>query len=91
MMSFILQVRMADAYYRALLARPPDSSAGILHAGQAELGLPHRQARHPGTLGHHDRSSSAPNVCLNNVKGSGDDCPRSLSLNRFELFLVLMY
>jgi B-Raf proto-oncogene serine/threonine-protein kinase len=76
------QVRMTDAYYRALLARSPDFSAGILHPGQAGLGLPHRQPRHPGTLGHHDRSSSAPNVCLNNVKGSGDDCPKSLSLSR---------
>ncbi|XP_044261989.1 raf homolog serine/threonine-protein kinase Raf [Tribolium madens] len=75
------QVRMTDAYYRALLARSPDFSAGILHPGQAGLGLP-RQPRHPGTLGHHDRSSSAPNVCLNNVKGSGDDCPKSLSLTR---------
>nr|CAI5833850.1 unnamed protein product [Callosobruchus analis] len=71
------QVRMADAYYRALLARPPDSCAGILHAGTADIGLSHRQARHPGTLGHHDRSSSAPNVCLNSVKGGGDDCSRS--------------
>jgi B-Raf proto-oncogene serine/threonine-protein kinase len=78
----LLQVRMTDAYYRALLARSPDFSAGILHPGQAGLGLPHRQPRHPGTLGHHDRSSSAPNVCLNNVKGSGDDCPKSLSLSR---------
>ncbi|CAG9823320.1 unnamed protein product [Phaedon cochleariae] len=76
------QVRMADAYYRALLARPPECSAGILYAGQAELGPPHRQSRHPGTLGHHDRSSSAPNVCLNSVKGAGDECPSSLSLNR---------
>nr|ALE20555.1 Raf [Leptinotarsa decemlineata] len=76
------QVRMADAYYRALLARPPDTSAGILYAGQAELGISLRQPRHPGTLGHHDRSSSAPNVCLNSVKGSGEDCPRSLSLTR---------
>ncbi|CAH1997403.1 unnamed protein product [Acanthoscelides obtectus] len=64
------QVRMADAYYRALLARPPES-VGIIHPGSADIGLS-RQARHPGTLGHHDRSSSAPNVCLNSVKGGGD-------------------
>ncbi|KAF5276825.1 hypothetical protein FQA39_LY06377 [Lamprigera yunnana] len=77
------QVRMTDAYYRALLARPPDSSAGILHPGQAGLDLPHhRQSRHSGTLGHQDRSSSAPNVCLNSVRGIVDDYPRSLSLNR---------
>lgn len=74
---------MTDAYYRALLARPPDFSAGILHPGQAGLELPHhRQPRHPGTLGHHDRSSSAPNVCINNVRGGSEDYPRSLPLNR---------
>lgn len=78
----MFQVRMTDAYYRALLARPTDSSAGILHPGQAGLGLTHRQTRQPGTLGHHDRSSSAPNVCINSVRGGSDDCPRSLSLNR---------
>ncbi|KAG5899621.1 hypothetical protein JTB14_037279 [Gonioctena quinquepunctata] len=76
------QVRMADAYYRALLARPPDTSAGILYPGEADLEITLRQPRHPGTLGHHDRSSSAPNVCLNSVKGTGEDCPRSLSINR---------
>nr|WAK98086.1 B-Raf proto-oncogene serine/threonine-protein kinase [Colaphellus bowringi] len=70
------QVRMADTYYRALLARP-DTSAGILYPGQADTGISLRQSRHPGTLGHHDRSSSAPNVCLNSVKGSGEECPRS--------------
>lgn len=71
---------MTDAYYRALLARPPDFNVGILHTGQASLELPHRQPRHPGTLGHQDRSSSAPNVCINNVRGGNDDCPRTLSL-----------
>ncbi|KRT83530.1 C1 domain containing protein [Oryctes borbonicus] len=72
------QNRMADAYYRALLARP-DSSAGILLPGHAGLGLD-RQTRHPGTLGHQDRSNSAPNVCINSVRGPGDDCSnRSLN------------
>lgn len=78
----IFQVRIADAYYRALLARPTESMAGILHSGQADLRIPLRQSRHPRTLGHHDRSSSAPNVCLNNVNMPGDECPRSLSLTR---------
>lgn len=69
---------MTDAYYRALLARP-DSSAGILHPGQAGLGLD-RQPRHPVALGHQDRSNSAPNVCINNVRGPSDDCSgRSLN------------
>ncbi|XP_019868638.1 raf homolog serine/threonine-protein kinase Raf [Aethina tumida] len=75
------QDRITDAYYRALLTRPSDTSAGILHPGQAGY-LQARQSRHPGTLAHHDRSSSAPNVCLNSVKGAVEDCPRSLSLNR---------
>ncbi|KAF5307595.1 hypothetical protein FQR65_LT18375 [Abscondita terminalis] len=75
-------VRMTDAYYRALLARPAESSAGDLLPGQAGLDLPHRQTRHSGTLGHQDRSSSAPNVCLNSVRGIVEDVPRSLSLNR---------
>ncbi|XP_056640676.1 raf homolog serine/threonine-protein kinase Raf [Diorhabda carinulata] len=77
------QVRMTDAYYRALLALPAESSpAGILHAGQAELELPSKQERHSGTLGHHDRSNSAPNVCLNNVKASGDEYPKTLPICR---------
>lgn len=71
---------MTDAYFRALLTKPPDSSAGILHPGQAVLEMQHhvvRQMRHhPGSLGHHDRSSSAPNVCLNNVKSLHEDYPR---------------
>ncbi|XP_060524642.1 raf homolog serine/threonine-protein kinase Raf [Cylas formicarius] len=73
------QVRMADAYYRALLAQPPDSSAGILHAGQAGL-ITRQTTRQPGSLGHQDRASSAPNVCLNSVKGSGEECTRPLPL-----------
>ncbi|XP_065172659.1 raf homolog serine/threonine-protein kinase Raf-like [Atheta coriaria] len=76
-------VRRADDYYRALLARPAETSAGILHPGQAGLELGgHPTACRTGTLGHQDRSNSAPNVCINSVKTSGDDCPRSLSLNR---------
>lgn len=58
-------------------------AAGILHPGQAALGVPHSsQVRHSGTLGHHDRSSSAPNVSIHSTRGGGDDCPRSLPLNR---------
>lgn len=75
---------MADNYYRALLARPPESSAGILHPGQADLDLVH-DGHHSGTLGHHDRSSSAPNVCLNSAKIALDDCHRSLTLQRSRL------
>ncbi|CAG9863983.1 unnamed protein product [Phyllotreta striolata] len=74
-----------DDYFKYLLAYPEDSdsSAGILHTGQAELEQPAKQNRHSGTLGHHDRSSSAPNVCLNNVKNSGDEYPKSLALSSF--------
>ncbi|KAJ3639714.1 hypothetical protein Zmor_003055 [Zophobas morio] len=73
------QVRMTDAYCLALLARSPDFSSGML---QSDQGLGQRQARRLGTLSRQDRSSSASNVCLNSVKGSGDDTPKSLSLTR---------
>lgn len=76
---------MADTYYRALLAQPPESSAGILHLSASNrIALePPRQSRHPRSLGQQDRSSSAPNVCLNLVRPLGEECPpRSLSLNR---------
>lgn len=77
------QVRMADTYYRALLAQPPESSAGILQLSSRMNLDPPRQSRHPRSLGQQDRSSSAPNVCLNLVRPLGEDCPpRSLSLNR---------
>ncbi|KAK9880196.1 hypothetical protein WA026_010068 [Henosepilachna vigintioctopunctata] len=79
------QVRAADDYYRALLALPhTDSLAGILHTGQSDLTLPESRhsTRHPGTLGHHDRSNSAPNVCLNSVKTSSEDCPKMLHLDQ---------
>lgn len=72
------QIRMADDYYKALLALPiSESSAGILNPGRAAF----ETTSYRGTLGHHDRSSSAPNVCLNNVRIAGDDCPRTLQLN----------
>ncbi|XP_045465300.1 raf homolog serine/threonine-protein kinase Raf [Harmonia axyridis] len=79
------QVRVADDYYRALLAYSThtDTSAGILNPGQAALGLTEpRHSPRQGTLGHQDRSNSAPNVCLNNVKIPGDDCSRNLQLNQ---------
>ncbi|KAF7998042.1 hypothetical protein HCN44_009440 [Aphidius gifuensis] len=97
------QVRLQDAYYKALLAHNPETSAGILELPSA-YGLSSRsmspslvshtrnnnnnnqhhshshhshhhhhqhhqqqQQRHPRTLGQHDRSSSAPNVCFNMV------------------------
>lgn len=81
---FMYQVRIADAYYRALLARSPD--VGILNPGQAGLGPPRQSTRHVGTLGHQDRSSSAPNVCINSANKNptiSDDCPpKSLTLKR---------
>ncbi|XP_017772190.1 PREDICTED: raf homolog serine/threonine-protein kinase phl [Nicrophorus vespilloides] len=58
------QVRVADAYYKALLASNYD--------------MPQK---HPGTLGQHDRSSSAPNVCMNSVRNANEECPHTLSLN----------
>ncbi|XP_076654722.1 serine/threonine kinase raf oncogene [Halictus rubicundus] len=89
------QVRMQDAYYKALLAHNLDSTAGILQLPR-DYGLsrsvspsltPSRTQRHPRSLGQQDRSSSAPNVCFNMVKPSGDstnldEYSRSQSLGR---------
>ncbi|CAG9133712.1 unnamed protein product [Plutella xylostella] len=59
------QVRMTDTYYAALLAQNPETHAGIFRD--------HRQS-HPRSLNQHDRSNSAPNVCINMVQ------PRALTL-----------
>ncbi|XP_015601956.1 raf homolog serine/threonine-protein kinase Raf [Cephus cinctus] len=89
------QVRMQDAYYQALLAHNPETSAGILQLPSG-YGLsrsmspslaPAGNQRHPRSLGQHDRSSSAPNVCFNMVKPGGDpanleEYVRSQSLGR---------
>ncbi|XP_068969612.1 raf homolog serine/threonine-protein kinase Raf [Bombus flavifrons] len=89
------QVRMQDAYYQALLAHNLESTAGILQLPSG-YGLsrsmspslaPSRSQRHPRSLGQQDRSSSAPNVCFNMVKPSGesanlDEYSRSQSLGR---------
>ncbi|CAL7947874.1 unnamed protein product [Xylocopa violacea] len=89
------QVRMQDVYYQALLAHNLESTAGILQIPSG-YGLsrsmspslaPSRSQRHPRSLGQQDRSSSAPNVCFNMVKPSGesanlDEYNRSHSLSR---------
>ncbi|XP_011259736.2 raf homolog serine/threonine-protein kinase Raf [Camponotus floridanus] len=89
------QVRMQDAYYQALLAHNPETTAGILQLPSG-YGLsrsmspslaPSRNQRHPRSLGQQDRSSSAPNVCFNMVKPGGepinlDEYSRSQSLSR---------
>ncbi|XP_043677094.1 raf homolog serine/threonine-protein kinase Raf [Vespula pensylvanica] len=89
------QVRMQDAYYQALLAHNPETTAGILQLPSG-YGLsrsmspslaPSRNQRHPRTLGQQDRSSSAPNVCFNMVRSGGepanlDEYSRSQSLGR---------
>ncbi|EZA56844.1 Raf-like protein serine/threonine-protein kinase phl [Ooceraea biroi] len=86
---------MQDAYYQALLAHNPETTAGILQLPSG-YGLsrsmspslaPSRNQRHPRSLGQQDRSSSAPNVCFNMVKPGGepvnlDDYNRSQSLGR---------
>ncbi|XP_035739848.1 raf homolog serine/threonine-protein kinase Raf-like [Vespa mandarinia] len=89
------QVRMQDAYYQALLAHNPETTAGILQLPSG-YGLsrsmspslaPSRNQRHPRSLGQQDRSSSAPNVCFNMVRSGGepanlDEYSRSQSLGR---------
>ncbi|XP_066588348.1 raf homolog serine/threonine-protein kinase Raf isoform X3 [Prorops nasuta] len=90
------QVRMQDAYYRALLAHNPETTAGILQLPSSNGSLsrsmspslaPSRNQRHPRSLNQQDRSSSAPNVCFNMVKLGGeltnfDEYSRSQSLSR---------
>lgn len=74
---------MADTYYRALLAQPPETNAEILQISSL---TPTRPPQHPRTLAQQDRSSSAPNVCFHLVRPTGEECPpRSLSLNRSDL------
>ncbi|XP_043475338.1 raf homolog serine/threonine-protein kinase Raf [Leptopilina heterotoma] len=85
------QTRMQDAYYQALLAHNPETTAGILQLpsgyGLSSSLATSRSTRQPRLLGQHDRSSSAPNVCFNMVKPSGepinlDDYSRSQCLSR---------
>ncbi|XP_067635370.1 raf homolog serine/threonine-protein kinase Raf [Eurosta solidaginis] len=67
-----------DNYYQRLLAQNPENSVGILHPGRnAVLG----QARHPRTISQQDRSNSAPNVCINNIRPI-TETQRSLMQNR---------
>lgn len=60
---------MDDTYYRALLAQPSEN-VGILQisSSMAQNLPPPRHARHIRNLAQQDRSSSAPNVCINLVK-----------------------
>lgn len=89
------QVRMQDAYYQTLLAHNTEC-AGILqlpsgypNLSNKDMAQSSRNPKHPRTLGHQDRSSSAPNVCLHMVKpGPGcepinlEDYTRSQNLGR---------
>ncbi|XP_046971031.1 raf homolog serine/threonine-protein kinase Raf isoform X1 [Vanessa cardui] len=75
------QVRMTDTYYAALLAKNPETQAGILYlpshfsyhqnksaspAKKMEFDVNWQQ--HPRSLNQQDRSNSAPNVCINMVQ-----------------------
>lgn len=75
-----------DRYYQQLLAHNPESTAGILNPGSG-CSYPRYVKtrivnefdwlnltffRHPRSLNPHDRSNSAPNVNINNVKSIGD-------------------
>ncbi|KAJ0180863.1 hypothetical protein K1T71_002948 [Dendrolimus kikuchii] len=68
------QVRMADTYYKVLLAQNPERQAGILHY-PPHLTFHHimhrseqNKQQHPRSLNQQDRSNSAPNVCINMVQ-----------------------
>ncbi|XP_055626022.1 raf homolog serine/threonine-protein kinase Raf [Toxorhynchites rutilus septentrionalis] len=50
---------MDSIFYQYLLSNP-ESTVGIINPGTVSL-------RHPRSLNQHDRSNSAPNVCINNV------------------------
>ncbi|XP_057340118.1 raf homolog serine/threonine-protein kinase Raf [Microplitis mediator] len=81
------QSRMQDAYYQALLAHNPETTAGILqlpssYALNRHMAPQLAPRRHPRTLNQHDRSSSAPNVCFNLVKPCELEDYRSQSLTR---------
>ncbi|XP_014252119.1 raf homolog serine/threonine-protein kinase phl [Cimex lectularius] len=68
------QVRMIDNYYQMLLAQTPEtSSAGILQM-PSDYGMARTTTRRPPrSLGHGERSSSAPNVCYNTVSLGHND------------------
>ncbi|XP_037932532.1 raf homolog serine/threonine-protein kinase Raf-like [Teleopsis dalmanni] len=55
-----------DNYYQSLLAENPESTVGILHPGRG--GAISYHGRHPRTISQQDRSNSAPNVCINNLR-----------------------
>ncbi|XP_035912779.1 raf homolog serine/threonine-protein kinase Raf [Anopheles stephensi] len=54
---------MDSTFYHVLLANP-ESTAGIINPGAGGYST---SLRHPRSLNQHDRSNSAPNVCINNV------------------------
>uniref|UniRef100_A0A1B0FAQ4 non-specific serine/threonine protein kinase n=1 Tax=Glossina morsitans morsitans TaxID=37546 RepID=A0A1B0FAQ4_GLOMM len=55
-----------DSYYQRLLAQNPENAVGILYSGRGCA--PDFQTRHPRSISQQDRSNSAPNVCINNIK-----------------------
>ncbi|XP_065199816.1 raf homolog serine/threonine-protein kinase Raf [Planococcus citri] len=66
------QIRHYNTYYHKLLSQNTEmSSAGILQIPTAYGNMTPR--RHPKTLGHNERSSSAPNVCYNLINLNSHD------------------
>ncbi|CAH4035237.1 raf homolog serine/threonine-protein kinase Raf [Pieris brassicae] len=61
------QVRMPDTYYAALLAKNPETQAGILYL-PSQFSYNQNKQQHPRSLNQQDRSNSAPNVCINMVQ-----------------------
>ncbi|CAH0722132.1 unnamed protein product, partial [Brenthis ino] len=61
------QVRMTDKYYAALLAKNPETQAGILYL-PSHFSYHQNKQQHPRSLNQQDRSNSAPNVCINMVQ-----------------------
>lgn len=65
-----------DRYYQALLAEQP--SPNSLH-----VPVSNRPVRHPRSLAHGDRSSSAPNVCVNLARNPSNNDRGTSSSSRY--------
>ncbi|XP_020802646.1 raf homolog serine/threonine-protein kinase phl isoform X2 [Drosophila serrata] len=62
-----------DSYYQLLLAENPDNGVGFPGRGTAV-----RFNGRPPRISQDDRSNSAPNVCINNIRSVPSDVQRSL-------------
>ncbi|XP_055375555.1 raf homolog serine/threonine-protein kinase Raf [Condylostylus longicornis] len=64
-----------DNYYQRLLAQNPESTLGYMNANRDSQNF---QGRQPRLISQHDRSNSAPNVCMYIVKPLSAEAQRTL-------------